>query len=1332
MRAAAVLVIVMSAGSLVAATDWTGIAMKLDPSNQILSTWDSNSDACANPPFKGVKCNANKEVIEISLRSLGLSGEVPPEIVQLNKLTWLDLGENSLHGNIPVDIANLPSLMVLNLCCNNIGGVIPDLGRMSNLLAIDLSNNILSDTIPASLGNLPQLKFLELNNNQLSGEIPASIGNLKRLKSISLAHNQLQGRVPKGLNYLRDSPAKYNFSENVKPPVVKPPVVKPPVVKPPVVKPPVVESPPKVTPPVVKPPPKSPKPSPEKPLPSPSKSSKPSPSAPSASPSKPPPTTSPSPSPAKPSSPPSSPPPSANAQPSSPPPADDPQPVQPLVPLSPPPGSATPSASAPADTLSSGTAAAADSGSSGGNSSASASSSSSSGGESSGGMSMGVYIGIAAGGALLVIVATILIGYCCWWKPKQSRARAAAFRAIRSDKDLNPPSASKRGYGSSKSKGKARSPTGAEAAGGDAGGGSGAAAAAGAAAGAATGAAIAGSGRSSSKKKSPSKRHSPSKHHRIDIESGNNGASGYHSGYHTVDVPPVTVVELPPEPAVRSVREPEAAVSAVSATGAAAGAAIAGAGSKSKGRSGKSHSPSPKKDSSRSNPNADKESVGSSPRGDQHDPAALGGALGPRSIGGSGRSGSDRKTGAAAAAAAVSTGAAAVAASGSGRSPQTSPHKTRPESPRTRKSGSGSAEPAARDGGRKERKEHTPPKTERGSGNQSGRSPETSPSPKGHKDGSSRRLSNDSGNAAAAGSGAPVFEASPPAIPPSVPRNRDSTPPRMPSWSRTGNRNSPSPGGSNHRSSSPNRSYHGTPPKPAEPVPILREEGIPTVVEIPVDSDENQIKSGGSNRPVLIPPAVPIPQLKSMPAGAASRKKGGRNGGGAGEDDVSPAPQPNNMRRSGSGDERGEGRGEGRAEGSGAGMAVGATAVTPKYGAAGRALRVADLEEAGGEAEGEGEDDVVGELRSSSRKGGYGGGRGMGGGGGGMGGRGGVWTPPSGGSGGGADGAPEASDDVAGEGASLERFFTVAELSLATNDFGRQSQRNVLGTGRDGSVYKARLPDGTTVAVKRLTQRNLDQSAREFRFEVESLAHARHPNLVALLGCCAEEDERMLVYEFVPNGSLDAWLHQNSNMEPIDWPMRMHIAIGCARGLSHLHEGLDMKVVHRDVKASNVLLDAQWNPKLGDFAIAKVMGRDQSHTATRVVGTFGYVAPEYMNTGLLTERSDVYSFGVLLLEIISGRKPIDNGAPPDEMDLVTWAKKLSSQERLVEIVDPRLQGMISPDDAEYVLGIAMRCVETNALKRPRMTQIVHMLESEDPKQVSRRPFRPQPVQLMAI
>ncbi|CAI7902859.1 unnamed protein product [Closterium sp. NIES-54] len=167
--------------------------------------------------------------------------------------------------------------------------------------------------------------------------------------------------------------------------------------------------------------------------------------------------------------------------------------------------------------------------------------------------------------------------------------------------------------------------------------------------------------------------------------------------------------------------------------------------------------------------------------------------------------------------------------------------------------------------------------------------------------------------------------------------------------------------------------------------------------------------------------------------------------------------------------------------------------------------------------------------------------------------------------------------------------------------------------------------------------------------------------------------------------------------------------------LAHLHGGMAVKVVHRDVKASNVLLDAQWNAKLGDFALAKAMGRDQGHVGTRVMGTFGYVAPEYMNTGLLTERSDVYSFGVLLLELISGRPPIDNEAPSDQVDLVRWVRAKAAEERLLEVLDPRLQGTVQADDVEYALGVALRCVEPNALKRPKMPQIVHMLESEDPK-----------------
>ncbi|CAI7871340.1 unnamed protein product [Closterium sp. NIES-53] len=317
-------------------------------------------------------------------------------------------------------------------------------------------------------------------------------------------------------------------------------------------------------------------------------------------------------------------------------------------------------------------------------------------------------------------------------------------------------------------------------------------------------------------------------------------------------------------------------------------------------------------------------------------------------------------------------------------------------------------------------------------------------------------------------------------------------------------------------------------------------------------------------------------------------------------------------------------------------------------------------------------------------------------------------------------------DEAAGHG--LERYFTVAELALATNNFGRQSERSVLGSGRHGTVYRARLPEGTTVAVKRLSDKNLEQSPREFKFEIDSLAQAKHPNLAAVLGCCVEGEERMLVYEYLANGSLDAWLYQTAaggSADTLDWPMRMHVAIGCAKGLAHLHGGMAVKVVHRDVKASNVLLDAQWNAKLGDFALAKAMGRDQGHVGTRVMGTFGYVAPEYMNTGLLTERSDVYSFGVLLLELISGRPPIDNEAPSDQVDLVRWVRAKAAEERLLEVLDPRLQGTVQADDVEYALGVALRCVEPNALKRPKMPQIVHMLESEDPKKrddwVARRP-----------
>ncbi|CAI5462892.1 unnamed protein product [Closterium sp. Yama58-4] len=350
------------------------------------------------------------------------------------------------------------------------------------------------------------------------------------------------------------------------------------------------------------------------------------------------------------------------------------------------------------------------------------------------------------------------------------------------------------------------------------------------------------------------------------------------------------------------------------------------------------------------------------------------------------------------------------------------------------------------------------------------------------------------------------------------------------------------------------------------------------------------------------------------------------------------------------------------------------------------------------------------------------------------------------------EGDEEASSEESESGGSgrggAEKVFSLAELALATNDFGRQGQRNLLGAGRHGVVYKARLPDGTTVAVKRLTNCNPDQSEREFRFEAEAVARARHPNIVALLGCCAEGAERLLVSEFVPNGTLHSWLHapaapaagagagaagaagaggpsgsdgdggggagESAACAPLDWKLRVHIALGCARGLAYLHEGADVRVVHRDVKASNVLVDAQWNPKLADFALAAISGRLHSHAPSRLLGTVGYVAPEYINTGLLTERSDVYSFGVLLLELVAGRKPIDTHLPPEQVDIVRWVKRLAADGRLAEAVEGRIAGQAGADEVEYVVGVALRCVDGNALKRPRMRQVVAMLETEDP------------------
>lgn len=290
------------------------------------------------------------------------------------------------------------------------------------------------------------------------------------------------------------------------------------------------------------------------------------------------------------------------------------------------------------------------------------------------------------------------------------------------------------------------------------------------------------------------------------------------------------------------------------------------------------------------------------------------------------------------------------------------------------------------------------------------------------------------------------------------------------------------------------------------------------------------------------------------------------------------------------------------------------------------------------------------------------------------------------------------------------RWYSLKEIQIATSGF---SNENVVGEGGYGIVYRGVLSDGSVVAVKNLLN-NKGQAEKEFKVEVEAIGKVRHKNLVGLIGYCAEGTQRLLVYEFVDNGNLEQWLHGDVGpVSPLTWEIRMKIAVGTARGLAYLHEGLEPKVVHRDVKSSNILVDRKWNPKVSDFGLAKLLGSEKSYVTTRVMGTFGYVSPDYASTGMLNEGSDVYSFGVLLMEIITGRSPVDYSRPPAEMNLVDWFKGMVANRRGEELLDPLMETHPSPRALKRVLLVCLRCIDSDANKRPKMGQIVHMLESEE-------------------
>lgn len=297
-------------------------------------------------------------------------------------------------------------------------------------------------------------------------------------------------------------------------------------------------------------------------------------------------------------------------------------------------------------------------------------------------------------------------------------------------------------------------------------------------------------------------------------------------------------------------------------------------------------------------------------------------------------------------------------------------------------------------------------------------------------------------------------------------------------------------------------------------------------------------------------------------------------------------------------------------------------------------------------------------------------------------------------------------------------WFTLRDLEIATNFF---SPNNIIGEGGYGVVYKGRLVNGTEVAVKRLVN-NLGQAEKEFRVEVEAIGHVRHKNLVRLLGYCIEGVHRMLVYEYVNNGNLEQWLHGAMCQYGIlTWEARIKVLLGTAKALAYLHESIEPKVVHRDIKSSNILIDTDFNAKVSDFGLAKLLDSGESHITTRVMGTFGYVAPEYANSGLLNEKSDIYSFGVLVLEAVTGRDPVDYSRPANEVNLVEWLKVMVGTRRAEEVTDPTLEVKPTTRALKRALLVALRCIDPDPEKRPKMSQVVRMLEADDyPNREDRR------------
>ncbi|KAL3618363.1 hypothetical protein CASFOL_038684 [Castilleja foliolosa] len=289
------------------------------------------------------------------------------------------------------------------------------------------------------------------------------------------------------------------------------------------------------------------------------------------------------------------------------------------------------------------------------------------------------------------------------------------------------------------------------------------------------------------------------------------------------------------------------------------------------------------------------------------------------------------------------------------------------------------------------------------------------------------------------------------------------------------------------------------------------------------------------------------------------------------------------------------------------------------------------------------------------------------------------------------------------------RIFSLKELQSATNNF---NYDNKLGEGEVGSVYWGQLWDGSQIAVKRFKSWS-DEADKEFTVEIEVLARVRHKYLLKLRGYCAEGQERLIVYDYMSNLSLLSHLHGQHSVEcQLDWTRRMNIAIGAAEGIAHLHHNATPNIIHRDIKPSNILLDSDFNPQVADFLIAKFVPKNSTHVGPTVKG---YLAPEYEASGKATESCDVYSFGVLLLELVSGKKPVEKLSPTAKRAIADWALPLAREGKFGEIVDERVNGSYVEEELRRVVLVGLVCSSGQPEKRPTMIEIVEMLKGDKEK-----------------